>query len=155
LERQRERFENESNDKVTVRFINKLIEIKYNKTWEPFAAKSSVKEIKIDDIRNIEGVCRNWDGYATMSGIRIITDYMAKYTSNHNLVAFYIYDENALLEAGKMEENCDLCACITTYLSYNPEYKRERLIKLRKKIDKMSNDILDKERLIRFRECWD
>ncbi len=153
LENQRERFKNESKDKVTVTFIDKLIEIKYDKTWVPFAAKSSVKEIKIDNIRNIEGVCKNRDGYP--GSISIITDYMVEYISNHKLIALYIYDEDALLKAGKMEEDCGLCACVTTYLSYNPKYTREILIKNRKVIDKMPNDILDKERLIKFTKCWD
>lgn len=154
LERQRE-LQSRGTDDKSVRFINKLINLKYNNKFRPFAATSSVREIKVNNIRTIEGVCKNWDGYITMSGIQIITDYIAKYIANHSLIAFYIYDENALLEAGKMEEDCGLCACITTYLSYNPEYTSERLIKLRKMIDKMSNDIMDKERLIRFTECWD
>ena len=140
----------------TVRFIDKLIEIKYDKGWSPYTAKSSVKEIEIDDIKSIEGVCKNWNGYETASGIQIITDSMAQYVFNHKLIAFYIYDQSALAEEGKISgEDCGLCSCATTYLSYNPEYSSKRLMKLRKKIDKMSNDILDKERLIKFTHCWD
>ncbi|MBN1364771.1 MAG: hypothetical protein JW976_08205 [Syntrophaceae bacterium] len=145
----------EGTDDHSVRFINKLIPIKINKRFSPYAAKSSVKKIKVKDIRSIEGVCKDWDGYTTMMGIQIISDYMTKYMSNHSLVAEYIYDEAALLEAGKMKEDCGLCSCITTYLSYNSDYTRERLKKLRKKIDKMSDIALDKENIIKFTECSD
>jgi hypothetical protein len=39
----------------------------------------------------------------------------------------------------------------TSYFSYNPKYPRESLMKQRKIIDKMSEDILNKNKLIRFR----
>jgi hypothetical protein len=140
LEGQRERFSNESKDKVTLTFIAKLIEIKYDKAWVPFAAKSSAKEIKIDDIKSIEGVCRNWDGLE--GSITRITDYMAEYISNHKLIAVYKY-----------EEDDGNAYCHTTYLSYNPKYTREMLMKNRKIIDKMTDDTLDKEKWIRFAHC--
>ena len=43
----------------------------------------------------------------------------------------------------------------TSYLSYNPEYPRARLMKQRKIIDKMPEVILDKNKLIRFRWSYD
>lgn len=133
-------LQSERTDDATIKFINKITEIKYNNAWSPVVARSSVREIKVNNIKSIEGVCKNWDGY---SGIKIITDYMAEYISNHTLIAVYIY-----------EKDDGVAYCHTTYLSYNPKYTREMLIKNRKIIDKMSDDTLDKEKLIRFAECW-
>lgn len=136
-----------------IRFIDKLVEVKYNNAIDLFAAKSSVKEIKIAEIKSIEGVCRKWDGYKTVEGIKLISDYIAQYLSNHELIAFYFYSDED--KAKDTKENCGLCSCDTTYISYNPEYTREKLKKLRMKIYKMPSDVLDRERLIRFTECWD
>jgi hypothetical protein len=126
-----------SDGRDTVRFINKLIDMQYGKVSRPVTTESNIKLVKMDDIRSIESVCRKWDGKKTMSGIPIITDYMAKYISKHKLIAFYEYDVGAILEKeGEAPEECvgaGLCAWITTYLSYNPKYTREKLIKLRKK----------------------
>lgn len=156
LKRQRDDINNERTSVDTVSFINKLIDIKYNNRFHPVAVESSVQNIKVKDIERIDGVCRNWDSYQTTSGVQIITDFMAEYILNHKLIAFYIYDESALAAAGEIPaEDCGLCSCATTYLSYNPAYTQERLVKLRKKIDKMPSDVLNKERLIRFIECFD
>jgi len=148
-----------SDGRDTIRFIIKLVDIQYGKVSRPVTTESNIKLVKMDDIRSIESVCKKWDGKKTIEGIPIITDYMAKYISKHELIAFYEYDVGAILDKeGKAPEECvgaGLCAWLTTYLSYNPKYTRERLIKLRKQIDKMESDILDKERLIRFSEHYD
>jgi len=142
----------------TIRFIDKLLEIKYKYNKQNrsdlVAAKSSVKEINLDDIKRIEGVCRKWDGRKTVSGIPIISDNMAQYVSDQKLIAFYIYsNEDQSKDEGKKE--CGLCSCDTTIFSFNPEYTRERLKEQRYKIFKMPKDLLEKERLIRFTECSD
>lgn len=156
LEKQREAIHSGRTLVDTVKFMNELIEIRYNDTSQPFAAESSVREIRVDDIRGIDAVCRKWDGHVTVQGVRTITDYMAKYISNHKLISLSVYDEAAPSEAGKLsKEDCGLCSCVTTYLSYNPAYTQRRLSKQRKKIDEMPNGTLDRERLIRFTECWD
>lgn len=134
------KYQSERADDVTFIFINKIIEIKYNNAWSIVVANSSVQKIKTKDIKSIEFVCKNWDGYSAPPRI---TDYMAEYISNHKLVTVYEYDESG-------EDSY----CHTTYLSYNPKYTREMLIKKRGVIDKMSNETLDKEKLIRFTECW-
>lgn len=156
MEKQREAIHSGRTLVDTVKFMNELIEIKYNDTSQPFAAESSVREIRIDDIRHIDAVCRKWDGHVTVQGVRTITDYMAKYILNHKLISLSVHDEAAPSEAGKLsKEDCGLCSCVTTYLSYNPAYTQRRLSKQRKKIDEMPNGTLDRERLIRFTECWD
>jgi hypothetical protein len=139
----------------SVTFIREILPIKFNKRFSPFAAKSHVRKVRVKDIESIEAMCRNWDGFTTDNGIRTISDHMAQYVSDHNLVAFYIYDEDILLQQGKMKEDCGNCACISTYLSYNSKYTRSALIRLRRKIDKMSDGTLDKKNIIRFTECWD
>lgn len=135
----------------SIYFYSKLIQIKYKTadnnlgSWLA-ASKSSVKEIKVADIKIIKGVCKEYDGYNTGIGVLLITDYMAEYISKHKIVASYTFDaEDPQLS---LEEYA--YGQHTTYLSYNSDYPRKRLIKQRKIIDKMSDEVLDKNKLIRF-----
>jgi hypothetical protein len=180
----------------SIRFIKELKDFHDGETTRPVVTRSNVKKIRINSIKSIKSVCRKWDGHKTMSGIPIITDYMAKYISDHKLIAVYVYNPEdigrakdnaesmahdaavAAKEATTAEEiaeaeakakeaarakvvaaeelyDPDDYALINTYLSYNPKYTRKELIKLRTKIDKMSNDALDKEKLIIFFEAFD
>lgn len=133
----------------TVTFIYKINQIKFDHYVNNkfiavplfVTAKSSVKEIKIDNIKLIKGVCRKWDGLWTDFGVEVISDYMAEYISNHKMIASYSYRSNAVDEPFEI---------YTVYFSYNPDYPRKRLIKERKVIGKMSDDILDEHKLIRF-----
>lgn len=139
-----------------LKFMNELIEIKYKDASLPFVAESSVRKIRINEIRSIDAICRKWDGHVTVNGIKTLTDDMANYVSTHKLIASYVYDEPALAEAGKLSsDDCDLCTCTITYLSYNQWFTRKKLSTERKKIDKLPRDVLDRKRLIRFAECWD
>ena len=139
----------------TVTFIHKIIQIRFDRyiygefitiSWF-VAAKSSFKRVKFEDIKSIEGVCRKWDGIRTDFAVEPITDYMAEYISNHKMIASYTinFEEDVPPSSGEYEY-----AKNTAYLSYNPQYPRKRLIKERKIIDKMSDDVLDKNKLIRF-----
>jgi len=127
-----------------IRFIGKLSKINNFLV----AAKSSVKEIELGEIKSIEGVCRKWGGesISVFESIPLITDHMAEYSSNHKLVAHYTFDA----EDPKLNPEEYAYGQHTTYFSYNPNYPRQRLKKERKIIDKMSDDVLDKNKLIRF-----
>jgi len=69
---------------------------------------------------------------------------MAEYISNHKMIASYTFDaENASPEEYAYGQH-------TTYISYNPNYSHQRLEKEKKIINKMSEEVLDKNKLIRF-----
>jgi len=129
-------------------FYSKLTQIYSKKAENNFAflaaSRSSVKIIKVADIKTIKGVCKEYDGYNTV--IVLITDYMAEYISHHKIIASYTFDHESVPEG-----DADYAySAFTAYLSYNPKYPQQRLKKERKNIDKMSDDILDKNKLIRF-----
>lgn len=143
LKRERE-FQFRDKDKRAVTFIGKLVKINNGL----YAAKSSVKEINIDDIKSIESACRKWSdtSLSAFSGIPRISDYMAEYISNHKMIASYTFDA----EDPKLSPEEYAYGQHTTYLSYNPKYPHQRLKKERKIIDKMSADVLNQNKLVRF-----
>lgn len=114
-------------------FIGELVRIKKQK-YDPefFAVESSVKEIKIDDIKSIKGVCRKWSDtwVSAYFSFPEITDFMAEYVTNHQMIAAYTFDHENVPDGDADYEYSTL----TTYFSYNPEYPRKRLIKERQLI---------------------
>ena len=141
-------------DGEAVMFMGKLVRIKKQK-YDPelFAVKSSMKKIKIDDIKSIKGICRKWSDtwVSAYFSFPVISDFMAEYVTNHQMIAAYTFDHEDV-----PDDDADYAySTLTTYFSYNPEYPRKRLIKEKKIIDKMSNDVLDKNKLIRLRWATD
>ena len=137
-------------------FCSKLVRIKsheYGYGPELFAAKSSVKLIKRVDIKSIKGVCRKWSNKGTNANHSVpeLTDYMAQYVTNHKMIAAYEFDHESL----PYDDEEYSYSSYTRYYSYNPEYPRKRLMKQRKLINKMSDDVLDKNKLIRFTYATD
>lgn len=136
----------------SINFYGKLIQLKRMtadgsvKGFWLASSKSSVKKIKVADIKIIKGVCKEYDGYNTGIGIRLITDYMGEYISKHKMIASYTFNaEDSTLGPEEYAYGRH-----TTYLSYNPKYPHQKLKKERKIIDKMSEEILDTNKLIRF-----
>jgi len=136
-------------------FFDKLVRIKRQELGYPelFVVKSSMKVIKRSDIKSIKGVCRKWSNKSVSAyhAVPELTDYMAQYVTNHKMVAAYEYDNESL----PYDDEDYGYSTLTRYYSYNPEYPRERLMKQRKLIDKMSDDTLDKNKLIRFKWATD
>ena len=165
LERLREQYDPGGKDKVTITFIYKLYEAKYiqfdklkheyHTEYIPVAAKSSVKKIKVIDIKSIENACRKWDGYCfdNYTGIPSVTDRMAEIMSTNKFIASYVYTDEEV--AKDKVKPCDLCGGATTFLSYNPKYTRDKLRKIRKKLYKMSDEKLEEEGLVKYFEAWD
>ena len=145
----------------SVTFINKLIKVEYIKFYEGkfrtisslVAAKSSISEIDLDDIKSLKGFCHKWEGYESFGGVPHITDNMAEITSSHKLIASYLYNDYEM--AKDSGEPCGLCSSETIFLSYNPKYTRKELSKLRYKLYKMSDKELEKEKIVRFYQAWD
>jgi len=132
-------------DGNSITFIGRLIKLETVPEPNIIVAKSSVKEIKIDDIKRIEGVCRKWSGtiiyfLSRDSRFKAISDSLFEYISNHKVVAFYSFTEGPTRD--------DPGYYFTHIISYNTDYPRKRLIKERKIINKMSSDKLSKEKLI-------
>ena len=81
----------------SIYFYSKLTQIYTKNADNNFAflaaSRSSVKKIKVADIKTIKGVCKEYDGYNTV--IVLITDCMAEYISNHKIIATYTFDHES------------------------------------------------------------
>lgn len=145
----------------TATFINKLIEVEYIRFNEGkfrnirslVAAKSSIREIDLPDIKSIKSVCRKWEGHESFAGVPRITDHMAEIIFSHKFIASYLYNDYEI--AKDSGTSCGLCSSETIFLSYNPKYTRKELGKLRYKFYRMSDGELEKEKVVRFGQAWD
>jgi hypothetical protein len=143
---------------LPVRFINKLFCVEFKQYYEKkyrnisslLVTESSYQTINAVDIKSIKGVYRKGDSHCSIWNITRITDHMAEYISNHKLIAGYYYYDDSSPQLGPGVIDCHI-----TYLSYNPQYTQQELIKHKKKLIALPEKLLEKEKLIRITKCAD